>query len=143
MKPIKDCLNPQLIKICQHTKQLETLNETLKRYLSSPLVDHCQVGHFAQGCLVITTTSSSWATELRYSLPNLRDKLRKEAGLYQLASIKIQIIEQTTQPTTPAKSRNKVTLSAAAREIIENAAAQSTYPPLQDALYKLSQTTNY
>lgn len=138
MRRIKECLNPRLLEICQHTVQLSTLNATLKTYLHAPLAEHCQIGHFSKGCLLITTTSSAWATELRYSLPDLRDKLRKEADLHQLASIKIQVAD-SNQPINFIKTKNKTTLSSNAQAIIQTAAEQFTYLPLKQALQKLAE----
>lgn len=137
MRSINRCLNPQLLEICQRAIQLDELNSKLKHYLAPPLSEHCQVGNFSKGCLLITTTNSAWATELRYSLPVLRDRLRKEAGLYQLTSIKIHIADISQQ--IDSKPSNKKALSAIARDTIKEAGELCNYPPLQNALYELAE----
>ncbi|WP_019215256.1 DUF721 domain-containing protein [Legionella tunisiensis] len=110
MRPINRCLNPQLLAICQRAIQLDELNSKLKLYLTPPLSEHCQVGSFNKGCLMLTVTNAAWATELRYSLPVLRDKLRQEAGIYQLTSIKIHIAD-SSQQTSPTKKSQQSTVN--------------------------------
>ena len=74
MRRINRCLNTQLLDICQRTVQLEELNSKLLGYLPQVLQEHCHVGSFNRGCLVIVVSDSVWASQLRYSIPELRDK---------------------------------------------------------------------
>lgn len=91
MRHITDCSNTILTEICQQAIQLETLTAKIKPYLPEALRNECTVGSFKNCCLLLVIKNPMWAVPLRYSLPELRDKLRKEAGLHQLASIKIHI----------------------------------------------------
>lgn len=136
IRPINRCLNNQLLNICQQAVQLDELNRKLSNHLPSPLGNHCQVGSFNKGCLLITTTNASWATELRYTVPDLRDKLRKE-GLYQLTSIKIAIIDQVDK-IIDDKQTKQTKLSSSARDNIRTASELCTYPPLKTALGHLA-----
>jgi hypothetical protein len=92
MRPINLCFNKQIIDICQRAAELEALNIRVKTYLPENLREFCSVGSFEKGCLILTTPDAVWATQLRYALPNLRDLLRKEAGLYQLSAIKVIVL---------------------------------------------------
>ncbi|KTD33193.1 hypothetical protein Lnau_2841 [Legionella nautarum] len=136
IRPINRCLNAQLLTICQQAVQLDELNRKLKDHLPSPLGNHCQAGSFNKGCLLITTSNASWATELRYTVPDLRDKLRKE-GLYQLTSIKIAVIDQVDQIIAD-KQAKQTKLSSSARDNIRTASELCTYPPLKIALDHLA-----
>lgn len=138
MRPINRCLNNQLLEICQRAVKLDSIDSKLKQYLPVHLAEYCQAGSFNKGCLTITTTSAAWATELRYSLPVLRDQLRKEAGLYQLTSIKISIVDAQIQ-TCSTKPTNKITLSFEARHAIRTAGEQCDYLPLKEALIQLAE----
>ncbi len=89
MRHITRCLNPRLAAICQHAIKLEELNEKIYGYLPETLREHCHVGSFTNSCLVLITNDPVWATQLRFTLPELRDKLRSEAGIHQLAFIKV------------------------------------------------------
>ena len=138
MRRINRCLNTRLIEICKRTVQLEELNSKLNDYLPSTLKEHCQVGSFNHGCLVLVVNDSVWASELRYSIPELRDKLRKEAGIYQLTSIKVMV--STTASPLITKPLNNPGLSEKSREAIHSSGDQCSYKPLREALYQLART---
>lgn len=90
MRHITRCLNTRLADICQRAIKLEELNAKIHDYLPEDLRERCHVGSFNNSCLVLVT-NATWATQLRYALPELRDKLRSEAGIHQLASIKVTV----------------------------------------------------
>lgn len=135
MKRIHYYLNTQLMEISNRVIQLEELNNKLQTHLPSYLREHCHVGSFNNGCMVIMVNNAAWASELRYNLPELRDALRKEAGIYQLASIKITMI---TLDVTKARKPSDKKLSSTARQAIKDCGEQCEYPPLKQALFKLS-----
>lgn len=91
MRHITRCSNVILTEICQQAIKLEALTAKIKPYLPEALREDCTVGSFNNGCLTLVITNPMWAVQLRYSLPELRDTLRKEAGIHQLASIKIHM----------------------------------------------------
>lgn len=141
MRRLAQCLNPRLTEICKRAIQLEELNSKIYTYLPTSLQKHCHVGSFTNGCLVIIVNDAVWASELRYSLPDLRDALRKEAGIYQLSSIKINVAMVET--TTPAvKANNFTSLSTQARETITACGDECSYEPLKQALTHLGRTKN-
>ncbi|KTD68761.1 hypothetical protein Lste_1919 [Legionella steelei] len=141
MRSISHCLNKQLADICQRSVQLEELSDKVRQMLPEVLANTCHVGSFNKGCLLLTTTDAVWASQLRYAIPELRDKLRKEGGMYQLSSIKVAIIESTTQyeKSTPT---TKHVLSEKAKEIIISESQQCNYEPLQKALLHLADSDN-
>lgn len=99
MRHITRCLNIQLADICQRAIKLEELNAKIHDYLPEALREQCHVGSFNNSCLILVTRDPVWASQLRYALPELRDKLRSEAGIHQLASIKITISDAvSTRP---------------------------------------------
>ncbi|QMT61251.1 MULTISPECIES: DUF721 domain-containing protein [unclassified Legionella] len=140
MRSISRCLNKQLADLCQRSVQLEELANKIKLMLPDVLANQCQVGSFNKGCLLLTTTDAAWATQLRYAIPELRDKLRKEAGMYQLSSIKVTVIEPLIEyeKTSPSKH----SLSKKAKEIIISESQQCNYEPLQKALLHLAHGDN-
>lgn len=135
MRRITQCLNTRLIEICKRAVQLEELNSKLYAYLPLSLQEHCHVGSFTGGCLIIVVSNAVWASELRYSLPALRDTLRKEAGIYQLSSIKVTVA--TLEATPSAKDNLSLSLSSKAREAIIACGEQCSYEPLKRALAQL------
>ncbi|MDP1602189.1 MAG: DUF721 domain-containing protein [Legionella sp.] len=139
MRRINRCLNKQLVDICQQAVELDDLNLKLDHYLPETLHGKCNVGSFNKGCLVIVTANPAWATELRYYLPTLRDILRKDAGLYRLISIKVQILAEQ-YPENPGKlaKSSMPELSSSARNSVRNAGELCSYLPLRDALLNLA-----
>lgn len=115
MRHITRCLNTQLAEICQRAIKLEELNAKIYGYLPEALREQCHVGSFNKSCLVLVTNDPVWASQLRYALPELRDKLRGEAGIHQLASIKITVNTDECVAITP-KSPSTPLLSKTARE---------------------------
>ena len=140
MRRINRCLNTRLIQICQRTVQLEELTSKLNNYLPASLREHCHVGSFNKGCLIIVASNPAWASQLRYSLPELRDKLRIEAGVYQLSSIKVTIA--SVEATHSIKHPNAPSLSTKARDAITAGGDQCSYLPLKQALHHLASIEN-
>jgi hypothetical protein len=139
MHRISSCLNKQLVAIYKHTMLLDSLNYKLQKFLPEPLNKHCRVGSINKGCLTLVTTDASWATDLRYCLPTLRDQLRQNAGLPQLTTIKITVIvEPPSIKPAPVTVHPSPKLSPKAKKTIRNAAALCTYKPLQNILIKLA-----
>lgn len=136
MRRINRCLNTKLQELCQRAIQLETLNKELCNHLPLSLKDHCRVGSFSTGCLTLIVSDAVWASQLRYFLPELRDKLRSETGLYQLVTIKV-VVQQETLSIAP-KKQNATTLSPKARDIIRTSSAQFHYKPLQEAWLRIA-----
>lgn len=138
MRPIKQCLNKQLASICQQSIELEELTQKISALLPENLVVWCKVGSFNKGRLILTTPNAAWASQLRYALPELRDRLRKEAGMYKLMSIEIIINDAKTviQQKPQAKPAQ---LSQEAKATIISESQHCTYLPLQQALIHLAQ----
>ena len=136
MRRINRCFNNRLIEICQRTVQIEELNSKLFGLLPASLQDQCHVGSFNRGCLVIIVSNPVWASQLRYLIPELRDKLRKEAGIYQLSSIKITMA--TLETILSSKPSPQPQLSTKARKSILEGGEQCAYEPLKQALYHLA-----
>lgn len=137
MRSISHCLNKQLTEICQRSLQLEELTHKVKQLLPENIAGECSVGSFNKGCLVLTTTDAVWAAQLRYAVPELRDKLRKEAGLYQLSSIKVTVSTPTFQYEKQSQPQRNG-LSEKAKASIVQESQQCTYEPLQKALLHLA-----
>lgn len=143
MRRIRQCLNAKLAEIYQQAMILDELSTKVVNRLPEQLRAYFSVGSFNHGCLVLITQDPVWASQLRYHLPELRDRLRKDEGIYQLASIKISVSASgILQPTTRLKKIPP--LSTKARETILASSEQCNYTPLRKALEQLGShvTTN-
>lgn len=137
MRSIKRCLNKQLVELCQRSIQLEELSNKVAQFLPDNLALNCQVGSFNKGCLILTTSNAAWASQLRYAVPELRDQLRKEAGMYQLSSIKINVVEPIASYVKPEQPKSH-NISEKAKATIISESQHCTYQPLQKALLHLA-----
>lgn len=138
MKSIKYCLNDQLANLCQRAVQLEELNQKINKLLPDELASYCSVSSFNKSCLTLTTTNASWAAQLRYAIPELRDRLRQPDMYPQLSSIKVTI-EIPTALAHQTKKKHPNKLTAETRETILNESQHCSYEPLRKALLHLAQ----
>jgi hypothetical protein len=136
MKSIKHCLNKQLAEICRRSVQLEELTQKINSLLPSDLAPYCKVSSFNKGCLILVATDATWASQLRYAIPELRDQLRK-AGMYQLSSIKVTIAD--TQEYKKKSKSIHYELTHQTKERIVSESQHCTYEPLRQALLHLAQ----
>lgn len=137
MKSIRYCLNKQLAEICQRSVQLEEYTQIIDELIPPELAPYCKVSSFNKGCLVLGTTDAVWATQIRYALPELRDKLRK-AGMYQLSSIKVNIEPPSEYKKAVSKPKSHE-LTEQAKETIISESQNCTYEPLRKALIHLAE----
>ena len=137
MPSIAHCLRQQLTALGQDPLQLQALSKAVHSLLPPKLAAQCQVSHFSKGCLLLTTDQPTWASQLRYLIPELRDKLRKEAGMHQHSSIKIMVRDD---PSVYKKASPKAsfTLSEQTKATIISESQLCTYQPLKKALLHLA-----
>jgi len=140
MRSISRCFNKQLADICQRSLQIEELSNKIMQLLPGNLAKACKVGSFNKGCLILTTTDPAWASQLRYAIPELRDKLRKEAGMYQLTSIKVTLAAPEIDYNQPKKTTPHQ-LSDKAKATIISESQYCAYEPLRNALLHLASET--
>lgn len=124
-----------MAKICQQAISIERLNDLVVQYLPEECKAYCKVSSLNKGHLILVTTDSAWATQLRFYIPTLRDTLRREAKIHQLVTITIQV----KCPDVLLKN-NKPTLylSTSAKESIAGASDKCDYLPLKNALKQLA-----
>ena len=138
MRRITHCLNPSLTTLCKRAIELESLTAMVQGYLPETNRVQCSVGSFNKGCLVLIVTDPVWASELRYSLPALRDHLRLHAGLHQLITIKINLALEGRTLTKPSTQHTaSPVLSENTRQHIQASGDQCVYSPLKHALNRL------
>lgn len=137
MRQITQCFSASLASIYQEATQLASLTALVKQQLGQDETVPCEVSRFSKGCLVLAVQDAAWASQLRYELPTLRDKLRK-AGLHQLISIRIQLSPSHVAPVEK-KQKTSRPLSPKAKQIICESAKHCSYPPLKAALERLGE----
>lgn len=138
IRRINHCLNPTLSQLCLKAAVLEGLKEKIANFLPASLKSAVKVGNFHKGSLNLLISDANAATSLRFLIPELRDRLRNEAGIYQLIAINCALaepepVEQKQQSHKPIRK-----LSSKACSNIKNSIDALSYEPLKEALLKLS-----
>ena len=135
MRHISSCLTQQLQTVHPQVLQLTELQHKINYYLPKELQKYYFVKSFVRGCLLIITHHANLAAQFNCLIPDLRNKLRNEVGLYQLVSIKLQVT--TTQVTTVMRPTNPIKLSKHTQALILAASESCQYAPLSAALRHL------
>lgn len=130
-----------LRKLLAHARAVEALNQALKECLEPPLDRHCQVANLTPQRLVLHARSPSWATRLRFAIPQLLECLREYTGLRLNCQVQLRVrSSQVGVAMMPAKSR-PLHLSEKSATVIRNAALAIDNPDLQRALLRVASHT--
>jgi hypothetical protein len=119
-------------------QQLTKLNQIWLAEISSDLAEHTRVANFRDGYLIIECDSAAWATRLRYTLPDITQKLLKHPDLRDLTHIEWNIQPLFHTPHTQL-SQLPLMLSSTSAEILKNTADNIHVKPLQEALLRIAQ----
>ena len=80
LQPVTNILNKSedLRRLITIAKQIKNLDLEVKQHLESDHKKNCRVVDYQQGTMVLVTHSNAWATELRFSAPDILEQLRKQ-----------------------------------------------------------------
>ncbi|WP_144393689.1 DciA family protein [Pleionea sediminis] len=90
---ISDKAEGSLRYILDNLAKIKQLDQIVKAKLNKNLTPHCRVANYRDNRIVIAADSSSWATRLKFELPNLLSNLRAE-GFAGLQAIDVIISEK-------------------------------------------------
>ncbi len=133
---IQQHTNTTVPNLAQKIAALRQLNELWRKYIDIKLAQHTQVANWRNNCLVIEIDSASWATHIRYLLPELLIKLKTEKELAELKYIEWYI--QPISTSNKIKSREPQPLSAENCLLLKEAAEHITHEKLKKALVGLA-----
>lgn len=119
-------------------QQLTKLNHIWQAEISGDLAEHTRVANFRDGYLIVECDSAAWATRLRYTLPDITQKLLKHSDLRDLTHIEWNIQPQFHAPNTQLSQLPPV-LSNASAALLKNAADNIQVKTLQEALLRIAQ----
>ncbi len=123
--------------VLKKTQELRTLQSILEAYLDPLLHPHCHVGGYREGELTLLAAAPTWATHIRYLIPDLLEALKKEPKFRQIHSIYCRVIPATArenpEPKTPPQP-----LSNNSRALLRSAAEGIQNRTLAEALQRLS-----
>lgn len=116
--------------------QLDKLQDLIQQLLPEHLRSHVRVGNMKNGQLLLICDDTSWTTELKFLLPELRDRLREEYQLYQLSGLRAKA--EMPIASVKKKKHSPKKLNATVQNTILNSANLLEPGPLRDAMQKLA-----
>jgi hypothetical protein len=117
--------------------QLTKLNQIWQAEISADLAEHTRVANFRDSYLIVECDSAAWATRLRYTLPDITQKLLKHPDLRDLTHIEWNIQPLFHAPHSQL-STVPLALSSTSAQLLKNAADHIKVKPLQEALLRIS-----
>ncbi len=135
-RPIQQHLaNGIIAQLVAHTRDLQAIGRLMQPCLPADLSPHIRLADWSNGRLVLQLDSSSWATRLRYTVPQLIQSLRKMPELADLRQIDLYVAPQSK---SAVKTNQPLHLSSAGATAIEAGAATISDPALRAALRRLA-----
>ena len=83
--------NSHLGKIWQRAKQIQQLDQLIKKHLDAKLAAHCHVCNLQNGRISIITNNAAIAMRLKQQFPTLLNTLRQLPGFQGLSGIDCKI----------------------------------------------------
>jgi hypothetical protein len=139
IRPLHNILRPglhnQLSKLVSQSREVSRLNAILQDCLPATLVAHCQVANHQDQKLVLTASSSAYASKLRYLIPEIKQQFKEQLNI--TAAIHIKVAVMNTTHSSPQPSR-RLTMTPEAAKVIAETAVDINDTKLQAALLRLA-----
>ena len=143
-KTVKQLLNSsqsRLQHLIKTSQQLSNYIVLLPKVLPLEFADHCRVASYQRGQLLIHVDNATWATQLRYRVPDLLSALRSDHHCFGLTNIKVQVnpaFHKTEHPEPKKPVPKPGIMSASTAQYIKETAEHVNDSNLQKALLKLA-----
>ena len=124
-----------LKKLFSEAARLTRLQALLDAQLEPAARDHCRIGAWRDGTLVLVITDGHWATRLRYQQRRLQRQLMAFEEFGNLSKILFRV----QPPIAPKRGTGRtLKLSSEAAQSIESSAEGIRDPALREALQRLA-----
>jgi hypothetical protein len=117
MKTIGEILknnNTTLAKLIKKTQNTKSLDAVFQSMLDADFAKNCHFASLEGPTLTIVVTNASWATKLRYAIPDMIKNLHTQQEFKAITTIRYRI----NQPTPYSKSQKKPTKLSHSNEIL-------------------------
>lgn len=118
--------------------ELQRLNTLLGEHLEVEIAKHCQVVKFEKNCLFVIVDNGSWATQLRFQIPELMTKLRQIPKMENLSGIICKTRPHPSVKSDKQKKRQVTTLSQPISEQVLEIANTIQDEKLREILTKIA-----
>lgn len=110
MKTINEILkktDSKLAKLIKKTKGAEDLEHIFRASLDSNLIKYCHFANYKNSVLTVTVKNTSWATKLRYSIPDIVKTLKVQPEFKDISTIRY-VVDKPTPKAKVKKSKTKL-----------------------------------
>ncbi len=129
-----------LANLLKKVEQLNQFNRIFAQYLDPNIAAHCKIANLQNNCLIVIVENGSWATQLRFLIPDLIVKLNQHPHLQMVKAICCKTRPDPNLEKSNNKRRNKVKmqLSAVAAKHILKSASLIKDKKLREILEKIA-----
>ncbi len=128
-----------LKSLIKKAQTIHDIEQKLKNKLDNSFSDKFELANITEDVAVLLTTSSAWATRLRYHIPFILNTLNTELNLKRIKTVRIKIAK--TEPNTPATITKSNKLSNQSASVLSLAAESIQDEALKQSLLKIAQNT--
>jgi len=124
--------------LVHRVNSLKILQTILLKCLPENVSHHCQVANITEGQLVIMVDSANWATQIRFNMGDLLQKLRQHAPLYSLKHISCIVRPPVGPAIRPTNVRTVAKMTPNTAQLIVEAAEAIADPKLKQQLISIA-----
>ncbi len=113
--------NKALQTLLGRVNQLKEWNRLFAEYLEPEIAKHCEIVNYEKNCFIVIVENGSYATQLRFQIPDLMAKLKQHPQWVKLSGIICKTRPKHTLASN-SRSRTKTYLTQkTAKSILDSA----------------------
>ena len=139
IKQLLDNRESNLANLIAKANSFVIIQNIVSNNLEDKLKIHCRVIDYKNGCLTIAIDNSHWLNQLKFSLPELLTKLRKNKEFFGLTTIKPKVMPKPSLSSkNSSKTITKAKLDKNSSENLKNFALSVSDENIKNALLNLA-----
>lgn len=133
--------NPDLHFLFTRLKILKELNTKISAILNKELKESCQVANVINERLILIATNASVATQLRFQIPDLLKRFKKDPLLKKIRDIQCKVRPAETRQSANSPIQKMAFLSEETATIMLDIANTIADPALKAILMRIAKHT--
>ncbi|KPJ67557.1 MAG: hypothetical protein AMJ43_04735 [Coxiella sp. DG_40] len=105
--------NKNITRLIKKSSSLQNLNRLFQEMLNDDLSKHCQIAQKTKDSLVIVVDNASWATNLRYAIPDIIKMLRTQPEFKNIRTIRYYINRRSIPKDPLSRVKNSTDMQNA------------------------------
>jgi len=99
--------NDVLPELINKAKQLSKLDQLFRSFLDASLARHCHLANLSETEMLVVADNSSWATRLRYAIPDILKNIKTQPEFKDLKKIRYCLSAEQSL-SSPKKEKPKL-----------------------------------